>query len=53
MAGAVADQNLDGDLRILFFLIRKVDKSTGNTVSHLVGMRWVYFFKHISFLSER
>ena len=53
MADAVADQDLDGDLRIILFLIRKVDKSTGNTVGHLVGMRRVYFFKHISFLSER
>ena len=53
MADAVTDQDLDGDLRIILFLIRKVDKSTGNAVSHLVGMRRVYFFKHISFLSER
>jgi len=53
MADAVTDQDLDGDLRVLLFLIRKVNKSTGNTVGHLVGMRRVYFFKHISFLSER
>ena len=53
MADAVADQDLDSDLRIILFLIRKVDKSTGNTVGHFVGMRRVYFFKHISFLSER
>ena len=53
MADAVTDQDLDGDLWIILFLIRKVDKSTGNAVGHLVGMRRVYFFKHISFLSER
>ena len=53
MADAVADQDLDGDLRIILFLIRKVDKSTGDAVGHLVGMRRGYFFKHISFLSER
>ena len=53
LADAVTDQDLDGDLRIILFLIRKVDKSTGNAVGHLVGMRRVYFFKHISFLSER
>ena len=53
MADAVTDQDLDGNLRVLLFLIRKVNKSTGNAVGHLVGMRRVYFFKHISFLSER
>ena len=53
MADAVTDQDLDGNLRVLLFLIRKVNKSTGNTVGHLVWMRRVYFFKHISFLSER
>ena len=53
MADAVADQDLDSDLRVIFFLIRKVDKSTGDAVGYLIGMRRVYFFKHISFLSER
>ena len=53
MTDAVANQDLDSDLRIILFLIRKVDKSTGDAVGHLVGMRRVYFFKHISFLSER
>ena len=43
MADAVADQNLDGDLRIILFLIRKVDKSTGDAVGHLVGCAGVTF----------
>ena len=51
MAGAMADEYLYGDTRVLFLCVGIVDKGTGNAVSQLVGMRGVHFFKHGFILS--
>ena len=47
----VTEQDFHGDLRILFFFVCGIHNGPGDTVSQLVGMRGIYFFKHIVILS--
>ena len=53
VAFAMTDENLYGDFRILRFFVCQVNKGTGNTVSHLVRVARIYFFKHNVILSLR
>ena len=47
VAGAMTNQNLDSDARILFLCVGVVNKGTCNSVGQLVRMGGVYFLIHI------
>lgn len=51
VADTVADENLHSNPGIFFFSVRRIHQSAGNTVSHLVRVARIYFFKHSFILS--
>ena len=46
VAHAVTDEDFHSDARIFCFLVCQVDKSTGDSVRHLIRVARIYFFKH-------
>ena len=50
MAHTVTDENLRGNAGILGFLVCQVNKCSGDSVSHLIRVGRVDFFKHLFFL---